>query len=62
MSKDNRKPFCPRCFGRGIFRNKKTSRWERCYCGRLLRCTEELKLQKQADLDARLEELKVKGW
>jgi len=56
------RPFCNKCFGRAIFRNKKTKRWENCTCGRLPNSTNSLKLQKQEDLDKRLEALKQKGW
>lgn len=54
--------YCTYCYAHGIVRNKKTQRWEQCPCGRLPDSFGMGKLAQQAKLDARLKELKEKGW
>jgi hypothetical protein len=53
---------CFRCYGRGVVRDKRTRRYERCGCGRLPDSWGARKLGQQATLDERANEVKKGGW
>lgn len=57
-----RQKFCPRCYGKGIIRDKQTQRWIKCHCNRMLDSDAMAKLVKQDELDKRLEEIKKGSW
>jgi hypothetical protein len=57
-----RLPACGRCFGHGAFKSPHTKRYHLCICGRRPNASIAYKLAKQEKLDARLREIKTKGW
>ena len=58
-----RRPWCDKCKGSGICREKpRKGPYRKCTCGRLPNATAFLKLTNQDALTKRLTELKTKGW
>jgi hypothetical protein len=57
-----KKPFCGRCYGKGIAKDPGGIRYVLCHCGRPVNSWAAHKLAEQAKLDKRYEEIKTKGW